>query len=388
MELRMPHGIHQPPTLPQACSHVTLELVTTSGSVENLRLVRGGEVSLAIVQGGTAAESSGNLDGLASLFFEPLWLFHRADLELNRITGLRDLRVAIGPDGSGTQALVRRLLAENRIGTGGATMLTPGTADAVEGLLAGQVDAAFFVASPESLAVDRLLRAPGVEACDFERSSAYARRYLFLNEVVLPEGAIDLEANVPGQDLHLIAPTANLVASRDLHPAIASLILQAAEEAHGGGGLFEDPGQFPTPDYLEHPVNAQAAAFFKHGPPFLQRYLPFWAASLVDRLKIMLVPLLVLLLPMVKVMPALYRWRMRAKVYRLYQELEVVDLRFEEGGGDAPTLVAELDRLDRDVRKIKVPLAYAGQAYILRQHIDLIRGKIEKADGGEEPRES
>ena len=364
-----------------ARERITLELVNTSGSVENLSLVRRGEVDLAIVQGGTGVGTVTNVEGLGGLFFEPLWLFHRDGLELDRITGLRGLRVAIGPDGSGTQALVWRLLTENRIDTEGAEILTWDTADAAGALKAGSIDAAFTVASPESPVVKSLLTSPGIRACSFDRSSAYARRHLFLHELVLPEGAIDLVSNIPGEDLQLVAPAATLVARPDLHPAIASLILQAAQDAHGGGGLFENPGQFPTPNFLEFPVNAHATSFYQHGPPFLQRYLPFWAASLVDRFKIMLLPLLVLLIPMFKVMPFLYRWRMQAKVYRWYQELATVDIRFEDARDEAPALIEELDDLEHEVQRINVPLAYAGQAYILRQHIDMIRTKIKKSIG-------
>ena len=175
-----------------------------------------------------------------------------------------------------------------------------------------EVDAAFFVISAESDLVDRLLRHPDIALADFSRADAYTRRYRFLNSLELPEGVVDLAANIPDKSLRLLAPTANLVADPELHPAVIDLLLQAATEVHRSGGWFEGQDEFPMPGLLAFPLSKDAERFYKHGPPFLQRYLPFWAASLVDRLKVMLLPLLVLLLPLLKVMPPIYTWRMRA----------------------------------------------------------------------------
>jgi len=360
---------------------ITLEIVETHGSVDNLNRLRKGEVDIAFVQGGTAPDDAQSLklESLASLYYEPLWLFHKAGLQLDRIGELPGLQVAVGPPASGTFALTSLLLSDNKIDYGNVTWLSLDAAESVEKLQQRQIDAAFFVSSPNSRMINQLLHSEQIQLASFERAKAYARRHHFLKELILPEGAVDLEKNIPDRDIHLLGTTAALVAREDLHPAIVSLILQAASQAHGKEGWFENMGEFPSPRHLEFPLNKQADHFFKKGPPFLQRYLPFWAASLLDRMKIMVLPLLALLLPMFKIMPPLYRWRMRSRIYRWYNHLETLDMALiNDPNTDMQALREELNSLDMEVRAIKVPLSFSDQLYHLRQHIHFVRQNVEE----------
>lgn len=357
---------------------IAVKILDTAGSQENLQLLDSGQADVGFVQGGVPVGDDSQLEALGSLYFEPLWLFHRQGASLDRLPSLRGLRVGTGAEGSGTHALVQRLLADNRLLNQVQVRRLGGDA-AMSALIEGDLDAAFFVASAQAPLVERLLSHPGIELASLDRAEAYARRYRYLTKVVLPEGAVDLAKNIPSRTVHLLAPAAGLVARADLHPALVDLLLLAAGETHGQGGWFEVAGRFPSAEYLEFPLNKEAERFYEHGPPFLQRYLPFWAASLVDRLKVMLLPLVVLLLPMMKVMPPIYTWRMRARVYRWYRELEAVDTMLLDEPGDHGKQVqalAELDRIERDVRQVQVPLSYAGQLYHLRQHIDWVRRTI------------
>ncbi|HOP17778.1 MAG: TAXI family TRAP transporter solute-binding subunit [Gammaproteobacteria bacterium] len=352
---------------------ITLEVRATKGSVENLALLGKGEVSLALVQGGVDGGGSASaLTSLGSVYYEPLWLFHRRDLVVERLSDLAGARLAVGPQGSGTRALAGRLLADNGIGEQ-ADWADLGGEGAVDALLAGDVDAAFFVISAHSDAVKRLLRDPRIALADFTRAEAYGRRYRFLRHLELPEGVVDLAANIPERTVHLLATTANLVSSPDLHPAVVDLMLLAATEVHKEGGLFEGQDEFPMPGLLAFPLNSEAERFYDNGPPFLQRFLPFWAASLVDRLKVMLLPLLVLMFPLIKVMPPIYTWRMRARVYRWYDELELAEQRLGTGDIDNRAYFLELDRIEAEVRLVKVPLSFTDQLFNLRQHIELLR---------------
>jgi len=354
---------------------IELELRPTAGSVENLKLLREGEVSLALVQGGVEpASDATRLRSLGSLYYEPLWLFHRQGKDVNTLRDLADSRLAVGPEGSGTRALVGRLLSDNGVGDGNRLPL--GGRAALEALEQGEIDAAFFVISADSELISHLLRSPGVNLVDFRRADAYVRRYRFLNSLELPEGVFDLAENIPQQSVRLLAPTANLVIDQDLHPAIIDLILQAASEVHRDGGWFEKHHEFPMSGLLAFPLSKEAERYYKHGPPFLQRYLPFWAASLIDRLKVMLLPLLVLLLPLIKVMPPIYTWRMRSRIYRWYDELEQAERRLASGERDAEWVHEELDRIELDVQQVKVPLSFTDQLYHLRQHIDLVRRQL------------
>ncbi len=356
---------------------VELELRPTAGSVQNISLLREGEVSIALAQGGIEtprvdADGDVALQSLGSVYYEPLWLFHRRDHEVRDLRDLAGQRVAVGPEGSGTRALVMRLLADNGLVTNDAWYAMGGQV-AVDALRAGELDAVFLVISAQSPLVEQLLRNPEIIAADFARADAYARRYRFLNSLVMPEGALDLAANIPTRAVRLLAPAANLVVHPDLHPAIVDLLLQAASEVHRDGGWFEGRAEFPQPALLAFPLSSEADRFYKHGPPFLQRFLPFWAASLVDRLKVMLLPLLVLLFPLIKVMPPIYTWRMRARVYRWYDELEQAEAGLADGSHEAAWVHDELDRIESEVRRVNVPLSFTDQLYHLRQHIELVR---------------
>lgn len=361
---------------------ITLEVLSTAGSVENIRLLREGKADVALVQGGIPdqARSDGKLHSLGSLYYEPLWLFVRDDRQVADLRLLQGLQVAVGAPGSGTQALAVRLLKDSGIAASNTGLQELGGKDAANGLQQGRLDAAFFVASPESPLVQSLLRHPDIRLVSFRRAEAYARRYHFLTGVTLPRGVADLERDLPSHDIRLLAPTANLVVSAETHPAINGLLLQAMEKVHTEGDWFAGRGEFPQPDLLAYPLAKEAGRFYKSGPPFLQRYLPFWAASLVDRLKVMLLPLVLMLLPFFKLMPPIYNWRMGSRIYRWYDDLEELEGRLAKA---SPTqrneLVRELDQIEGQVRGIKVPASYGHRLYHLRQHIELVRQRIEQA---------
>ena len=358
---------------------IVIEVRETAGSVENLDLLGAEQADLAFVQGGvsTSTQQPG-LTSLASVYFEPLWLFHRQIGTLDRLPALRGLSVGVGPVGSGTRALVDLLLNDNAIGQADADLRPLTVDESAQALVAGSMDAMFVVASPVAPIVQELVSEPGVELSSMQRAHAYVRRYGFLTTLELPEGTLDLTRNLPPRDVRLLAAAANLVAAPGLHPAIVGLLLQAAHEIHGNAGLFQDADEFPSRDYLQFPLNADAEHYFNHGPPLLQRYLPFWTASLVDRLKVMLLPLVVLLIPMIKVLPPVYRWRMRARVYRWYRALQRIDdrLGLTPDSKQIRKGLDELDRLEADVQRVDVPLSFTKDLYHLRQHIDLVRARL------------
>ena len=360
---------------------IRLEVVPSAGSVENMQLLRQGAVDAALVQGGVSEQSDDEgavpLYSLGSVFYEPLWLFVRHGLQYRELGSLQGLRVSAGGEGSGTRALSLRLLADNGVEASNTELLQFDDETASRRLRAGQVDAAFFVASPDSPLVRSLLQDVGLHLVSFDRAEAYSRRHRFLTGVTLPEGVVDLRENLPEQDIRLLAPAANLVISAQTHPAINELLLQAIQRVHEKGDWFSQREEFPQPDLLAFPLAKEAERYYRHGPPLLQRFLPFWAASLVDRLKVMLLPLVLMLLPFVKVMPPIYQWRMRARIYHWYEDLE--DLEAEMMRSDAsayPALLERLDRLESEVRRIRVPASFGRLQYHLREHILLVRSQL------------
>ncbi len=358
---------------------IDLELRNTAGSVENAQLLAAGEVDLALMQGGTRLPIGDSLRGLASLYFEPLWGFVRLEAgadesSLSRLQHLQGLRVNRGAPGSGTRALVDELLTLNAMDAVGFTQLS--TADATEQLLAGELDAMFIVGGATSPEVDVLLRADGIGLMNLERSEAYHLQHRYLSPLLLPAGAIDLAENRPGADVELIGVTAMLASREDLHPALVDLVLLSAPSIVGGDGLFQRAGEFPSARFLSLPIGEEAARVHKRGPSFLQRYLPFWAATLIDRLIVMLVPLIALMLPLMRLFPPIYRWRVRSRIYKWYADLRAIEARMDSGES-LDELIAEVQRLEDEVKRVDTPLSYADELYHLRGHIELVQARIE-----------
>ena len=362
---------------------ISLEVKITAGSVENLKLLEAdsGGVDIAFIQGGmgTLAKTE-NLVSLGSLYFEPLWIFHQKDLTLNRLSDLKGLRIAVGAEGSGTKVLAMQLLELNGINAKNTQLLLYDSQQAVEGLLNGEIDVAFFVTTHRSSYLRPLLKSKSITLMGLQRAEAYALRYHYLHVLKLPEGVIDFQDNIPSRDLTLVAPSTQLVARSDLHPALIELFLQTAEIVHEPGGGFERRGEFPAPKYLDFELSPEAKRFYRSGTPFLKRYLPFWVANFLNRMKIMLLPLVALLYPLFKLMPPIYRWRMRSRIYRWYSELEAVDSKMnkEDLTDSLDEYLLMLDNLEEKVSNISVPLAFSRELYSLRVHIDMLRNKIYK----------
>ncbi len=360
-----------------------LEVVETAGSVENLDLLRSGAVDLALFQGGAAAgenEDLEQLSSLASLFYEPVWLFFRADRPVEQLTELAGRRIAIGPEGSGTRALALQLLADNGIDETEAELVSLGSIEAAAALESAEIDTAFFATSPDSTYITRLVADDAISLLSVRRSLAYRKAHPFLSRVILGEGVLDLERNLPEEDVSLLAAAASLVARRDLHHALVPLLLGAMEEVHGGIGRLTAAGTFPSQLYVEFPLRAEAEHYLENGPSFLQRYLGFRAATSVDRLKILLLPLVTLLIPVFKAAPPIYRWRIRSKIYRWYEDLSWADEILHEQPSDEEIAVhlGELRKLEKEVAQVSVPLSYMDEYYSLRVHIQLILAKLER----------
>jgi len=363
---------------------VTLELRPSSGAVENVARLRDPEsdVSVAFVQGGIASAADPPvLETLGRMYYEPLWVFYRGRADLDRINDLEGKRIAVGPEGSGTRKLALAILDASGLGGANVTLLDLGGSAAADALIGGAADAMFFVAGPEAAIVRRLIQADGVRLMSFSRASAYVARLPYLHKLVLPRGSLDLVRDLPREDIALVAPTANLVARDTLHPAIAYLLLAAAQEVHGGPGPFHRAGEFPSPGSVDFPLSTQAARFYRSGPPFLQRYLPFWAATFIDRMIVLLVPLFAVAVPLFRVVPGLYAWRVRRKVYRWYGELKFLEeeVRNRQHGDDSSDELARLAEIESEVSDIRVPLGFAHEVYTLRMHIKLVRDLLERA---------
>lgn len=363
---------------------IMLELRASSGSLENLRRLaeEASGVSVGFVQSGigNASEAPG-LVSLGSLYYEPLWIFYRANQALDRLTQLRGRRIAVGPEGSGTRKLAMTLLSANEAAQAPTVLLDLGITAAVQALAESKIDAAFIIAGPEAPAVQKLLRADGVRLMSLGHAAAYTRLFPYLSALLLPQGAIDLARNIPERDVSLVAATAQLVAREDLHPALMSLLMQAASQVHGDSGLFQRAGEFPAATAADFPLSDEARRYYKSGPPFLQRYLPFWAAVFVERMIVLLVPIIAILLPAFNIAPRLYAWRVKSRIFRWYAALKQLERDIELNGDPArsPEHLARLERIDQHVRALKAPLGFSDMLYTLRGHVDFVRGLVSRS---------
>jgi len=362
---------------------IALEIVPSLGSVENLKRLSDPKqhVDIGFVQGGLPVElRSGNLVSLGSVFYEPLFVLYWGSSPIDRLSGLRGRRLAIGREGSGAESLALTLLNANEIERGGPTaLLSLPDEEALKAMLTHRIDAVFLAgdsAKPEE--IRRLLHTPGVRLFDFAQADAYLRRFRYLNRIDLPMGAFDLGRNLPARPTTLIAPTVELVARGDLHPALSDLLIEAAQEVHSHGSLFQRAGEFPSPVERDFPISDDAARYYKSGRTFAYRYLPFWIASLVDRMVVLLVPLVVLLIPAVRMLPAMYAWRIRTRIYRRYGQLMALERESErsEGAEEARSLLRRLDAIERAVINLKLPAQFADEAYVLREHINFVRARL------------
>lgn len=356
---------------------ITVQLVPSEGSANNLQWLREGKVDLGFVQGGTSAlteEDSLTLESLGSLFLEPVWLFYRGPV-LTALPQLKGLRINVGTPGSGVPALMQKLFDSNHIESGSLTISQLEQTPATVAFLGGELDALVFASAPESLMVQMLLQTPGVKLMDFAQSEAYSRRFAFLSPVVLPQGVVDLATNVPPHDVHLVAPTTTLLTRTTTHPALLQLFALAGNEIHGSAGWFKRAREYPNVNNNELPMAKEAERSIQSGTPLLQRYLPFWVANLVERMWLIMGILLAVLLPLSRVVPPLYQFRVRSRIFKWYARLRDIETRFDTATPAAP-LLDELNVLDRAAQRIRVPLSYTDELYALRSNIQLVRKKL------------
>lgn len=363
----------------------TLSVINTSGSGDNLDMLRSGKVSAAIVQGGTSQlDDKTKLKSLGAIFYEPLWVFFRADVapasadEID-IRSLKNLKIAAGSPTSGTRALTKQLLDQN----GMQAELHDLTGEAgAKALKAGQIDVLVSVSAPNAPFVRDLLADPNVQVLSFKRALAYERRTPYLKRVIFPEGGLDLQNNLPSTPIELIAPAAEVVVREDLHPALQSLLLEAMMQTHRGGTLLSAPGTFPTPDRIDLPLSEEAERYYERGPSFLRRVFPFAVANFLERAWVLAIPLITLGFPLVRAAPPIYRWRTRRKIYIWYKDLRLLEARGRSAttSQERQEISIELSELQAEVGRVEVPESYTDELYRLRSHILFVNELIQNLD--------
>jgi len=366
---------------------VTVNVLTSNGSLQNLeRLIDPkAKVDIALVQGGIRDKEikTDDLVSLGGVTYQPLMVFYRGK-KIELLSQLVGKSVAIGSEGSGTRKFALRLLSANGIKEkepGTTKLLNMDADDAIAALEKKQIDAAFIMTeSASNDDVRKLLKSDDIHLMSFKQAAAINRKIDYLNVLELPEGAIDLGQNIPDHDISLVGPMVELIADKDLHPALSDLILDAATEIHSRPNLYQKRGEFPTP--VEHAIKLSddATRFYKSGKSLFYRYLPFWFASLVSRFVVVFLPIAVFLIPAIRAVPAFFRWRTQIKIRRRYRELLILEAKFknEHDPVRLTALRKHFERIDNEISKMRVRAAFADQFYSLRGHIDYVRTLMAK----------
>jgi TRAP transporter TAXI family solute receptor len=373
-----------------AADGFSVENLTGAGTVETLRRLAAGQAMAGFVQGGTAeAAPTEGLLSLGSLYYEPIWLFHRKNRPLRGLNELRGLSIQVGEEGSGVRPLALRLLRDSGVTPQNSSLMALTSEGAATALEAGRIDAAFFIMTPSVPLVRRLLLSPNVSPWSVRRTIAYTTRYRFLSTVTLGEGAVDLVANVPDRDILLLTATATLVVREDVHPVIVRLLLKTAEIVHSRPGLFEAPNAFPSDTLVELPMHEVARRYLRKGPPFLERYLPFWIAVTVERWALLILPLVGILLPLIRILPGLYNSQMRKRVTKWYREVHDIDHVLGHATPEQALAAGEqLRRVQARLAEVPPPpQGLMGEYYDLKGHLEaLIRDADERAAARHSPR--
>ncbi|HEY2731821.1 MAG TPA: TAXI family TRAP transporter solute-binding subunit [Polyangia bacterium] len=364
---------------------VKVEIVPSEGALDNLERLadRKSAIDVGFVQGGLAdGVDISNLVSLGTVFTQPLMVYYRLPQPIDRLAELRGKRIAIGTVGSGTHALALKLLKANDMDDKSATLVAEHGEEAARSLATGKVDAAFLMGDSATPQVMRSLReAPGVRLMSFRQADGYVRRLKFLTHLTLPEGAMDLGKDYPSENVALVGPAVELVAHRDLHPALSDLLIAAAREIHSGPGMYRTAGEYPAPLEHDFPISSDAERYYKSGGQFLYKRLPFWLASLLDRVLVVILPLLVIVVPATRAAPSLYRWRVRSRIYRWYGALMGIEREIMTAHTDEQRrqIAQKLDDIQHAVDEIKTPLSFADQLYVLRDHVAMVRRRLAPA---------
>ncbi len=358
---------------------VDVKIVPTRGSVEALGLLKSGEADIAFMQSGTGERFKDEpFTSLASIYNEPIWVYYRADdKKLEYLSQLKGKRVVVGEIGSGTKELAVALLNANGVDQENTTFLNLDVKAGAQALFDNEADALFSVIGTFAPLTKALILEPKIELMNFLRQDAYDVKFSYLNSIALYEGVLDLEHNLPAEQKKLICTTATLVSTDSLHPDIIRLILQAATKVHTQSSIFREEGEFPTADRIEFVINPHAQIYLRDGDSWLEQIFPFWVASIIKRVALLLVPVLALMIPIVKIIIPAFSWHSRSKIYRWYKTLDSVNEQLDTlDKSEIKEAISKLEAELQEAKLVDVPLSYRREYYDLMEHFDMLLNKL------------
>jgi TRAP transporter TAXI family solute receptor len=366
---------------------IVLRIQNTGGSVDNLALMADSKsgVDLAIIQSGVGNPNQyPKLTALAGLFYEPLWVWYRPDAfikdggSLRQLSQLKGKKVSIGNEGSGTNILSQAILKLNDIESTQLNLVSLSPDEAIKQLRQGGIDVAMIVLAGEAPLLKDFYQLPGIRLMDFDQAETYTRVLPYLNRVDIPRGLVSIAHDLPKQDIHVIAPTATLVAHSDINPATVSLLLGSTYDILRNYSRLQKPGEFPSSKGLDFPIDLDAEIFLKDGPSFFYRHLPFWGAVWLERVIKILIPLLIILLPIFTYLPVILNLSLKIRLGRLYKTLKTIEKRFA-ASKNTDELLSGLNDLENRIERLNVSAIQSKELYDLRMHIALVRDQLKQA---------
>lgn len=364
---------------------ITLDIRPSTGSVENFQRLRddNSEFEVGFIQSGTGtAEQAPGIQTIAAISYEPIWVFYRGNASYDRLSQLRGKRISLGLPGSGLRIVANDLLTENNINTNNSTLLELNANDAYQQLRDGSIDAAFFIGRADSKVIHTLLES-SMRLMSFSQADALVQKFPSLSKIVYPRGATSLVNDQPPQDITLLAATAMLVSKESLHPALAYLLLDAANIIHNAPDFFTPRNYFPNQNIEDFTIADETRRYFKSGKPFLQRYLPFWLANFIERRFTILLPFIAVLFGMAQAVPRLYDASMKKRLVVWYKEIHLLEEEIwnthDASQAKLDQWHAEIEEIDANANQIDIPQRYYGDVYALKQAIRVVRDRIREA---------
>jgi TRAP transporter TAXI family solute receptor len=366
---------------------IKLDIRSSSGSNENYQRLTDphSEYEVGFIQSGTTSpKDTDHLKTIAAVSYEPIWVFYRGESTINRLAQLRGKRISIGVPGSGLLNVAQVLLGYSGITRDNTTLLEMDANQAYQALENGQVDAAFFIGRPDAAMQTTLLNSD-LKLMSFAQADALVQKFPSLSKVIFPRAATSIVNDLPQTDVTLLAATALLVAKDTLHPALVYLLLDAAKTVHGGEDYFTPLGVFPNLNTEEFPVSEESERYFKTGRPFLQRYLPFWLASFIERRLLILLPFMALLLGLLQALPRMAEARIKKRLVVWYREIKALEDEIWKNRQPTPSQIAqwqdEIEHIDAHANQIRMPQRYIHDVYALKQAIGVVRDRIARVAG-------